>query len=130
MLYLDTSAVMKLVHPEAETVALRQWLGQHPDLPWVASSLIEVELVRAVRVAAPAHLVHIPTVLARLEMLEIDGIVRGNAAAVLPATVRSLDAIHLATALEIAADLTAVVTYDKRFGEAAEAAGLTWAAPS
>jgi len=130
MLYLDTSAVMKLVRPEAETVALRQWLEQQPDLPWVASSLIEVELVRAVRVADPAHLVHIPTVLARLEMLEIDGIVRGNAAAVLPPTVRSLDAIHLATALEIAADVTAVVTYDKRFGEAAEAAGLTWAAPS
>lgn len=83
MLYMDTSAVMKLVHPEAETVALREWFGRHPDLPWVASSLIEVELVRAVRVAAPAHLVHIPTVLARLEMVEIDGVVRGNAATVL-----------------------------------------------
>lgn len=42
----------------------------------------------------------------------------------------SLDAIHPATALEIAADLTAVVTYDRRFGEAAQTAGLTWAAPS
>ena len=129
MLYLDTSALAKLVHQEKETDALMEWLEQRADLPWVASSLVEVELVRAVRVAEPAALAQIPTVVARLGMLEIDGIVRGNAAAVLPATVRSLDAIHLATAIEIAADLTAVVTYDKRFGEAAEAAGLTWAAP-
>ncbi|WP_442943777.1 PIN domain-containing protein [Nocardia sp. NBC_00508] len=59
----------------------------------------------------------------------MDAIVRANATAISPATVRSLDALHLATALELADDLTAVVTYDKRFGEAAEAAGSTWVAP-
>lgn len=129
MLYLDTSALVKLVHPEAETAALVRWLDERPDLPWVASSLVEVELVRAVRAAEPADLVHVPGVLARIDMLEIDGIVRANAAAVSPASVRSLDAIHLATALEMGADLTAVVAYDKRLGEAAEAAGLAWEAP-
>jgi predicted nucleic acid-binding protein len=129
MLYLDTSALVKLVHPEAETDALVRWLGERPDLPWVASALVEVELVRAVRVAEPADLVHVPAVLARVDMVDIDGIVRANAAAVAPETVRSLDAIHLATALELAADLTALVAYDKRLGEAAAAAGLTWTAP-
>jgi predicted nucleic acid-binding protein len=129
MLYLDTSALVKLVHPEAETDALVRWLDQQTDSPWVASALVEIELVRAVRAAAPTDLVHVPGVLARVDMVEIDGIVRANAAAVTPATVRSPDAIHLATALEFAADLTALVTYDKRLGEAATAAGLTWTAP-
>ncbi|MEV0107930.1 type II toxin-antitoxin system VapC family toxin [Nocardia sp. NPDC050799] len=129
MLYLDTSALVKLAHPEAETDALVRWLDQQTDSPWVASALVEVELVRAVRAAAPTDLVHVPGVLARVDMVEIDGIVRANAAAVAPTTIRSLDAIHLATALEFAADLTALVTYDKRLGEAAIAAGLTWTAP-
>lgn len=130
MLYLDTSALVKLVHPETETDALVRWLNERPDLPWVASALVEVELVRAVRIAEPTDLAHVPAVLARVDMVEIDGIVRANAAAASPATARSLDAIHLATALELAADLTALVTYDKRLGEAAVAAGLTWVAPS
>ncbi|MQY28499.1 type II toxin-antitoxin system VapC family toxin [Nocardia aurantia] len=129
MLYLDTSALVKLVRLEPETDALRHWLGERPDLPWVASALVEVELVRAVRIAAPGDLVHVPAVLARVDIVEIDGIVRANAAAVSPATVRSLDAIHLATALELATDLTSFVAYDKRLGEAAAAAGLNWAAP-
>jgi uncharacterized protein len=130
MLYLDTCALVKLAHVETETAALEQWLAQRPDAPLVASALVEVELVRAVRVANPADLVHVPSVLAGVDLLEIDAIVRANAAAMNPATVRSLDAIHLATALELAADLEALITYDKRLGEAAEAAGLVWAAPS
>ncbi|WP_280482861.1 PIN domain-containing protein [Nocardia cyriacigeorgica] len=60
MLYLDTSALVKLVHPEAETDALLRWLEERPDQPWVASALVEAELVRAVRMAEPADLIHIP----------------------------------------------------------------------
>ncbi|MGO4616209.1 type II toxin-antitoxin system VapC family toxin [Nocardia sp. 2YAB30] len=130
MLYLDTSALVKLVHLESESAALARWLDDRADLPWVSSALVEVELVRAIRVAEPADLVHVPSVLGRVDRLEMDGIVCANAAAISPAAVRSLDALHLATALELADDLTAVVTYDKRFGDAAEAAGLTRVAPS
>lgn len=97
---------------------------------WVSSALVEVELVRAICVVEPADLVHVPSVLGRVDRLEMDGIMHANAAAISPAAVRSLDALHLTTALELADDLTAVVTYDKRFGDAAEAAGLTWVAPS
>ncbi|WP_433629023.1 type II toxin-antitoxin system VapC family toxin [Nocardia sp. CA-120079] len=129
MIYLDTSALVKLVHLESESAALASWLDDRPDEPWVASSLVEVELVRAVRAADPADLIHVPAVLARVDRLEMDGIVRANAAAVSPATVRSLDALHLATAQELATDLIAFVTYDKRLGAAAEASGLTWVAP-
>ncbi|WP_062986276.1 type II toxin-antitoxin system VapC family toxin [Nocardia anaemiae] len=129
MIYLDTSALVKLVHLESESAALASWLDDRPDEPWVASSLVEVELVRAVRAADPADLIHVPAVLARVDRLEMDGIVRANAAAVSPATVRSLDALHLATAQELATDLIAFVTYDKRLGAAAEGCGLTWVAP-
>lgn len=129
MLYLDTSALVKLVHREAETDALVDWLTERTDLPWMTSALTEVELVRAVRVAAPADLVGVPGVLARVDRIEIDPIVRANAAAVSPATVRSLDAIHLATAIELSAELAALITYDKRLGDAAVAAGLNWVAP-
>lgn len=129
MLYLDTSALVKLVRVEQETTALERWLSQRAEAPWVSSALAEIELTRAVRIADPAALVNVPGALATVDLLEIDGIVRANAAAVNPPTVRSLDAVHLATALELAADLEALVTYDKRLGEAAESAGLTWAAP-
>lgn len=129
MLYFDTSALVKLVHRESETGALVEWLSDRAEMPWMTSALTEVELVRAVRVAAPADLIGVPGVLARVDRIEIDPIVRANAAAVSPATIRSLDAIHLATAIELAADLEALITFDKRLGEAAEVAGLNWVSP-
>lgn len=130
MLYLDTSALVKLVRIEQETAALEQWLTERPAAPWVTSALAEVELPRALRFADPASLINVPGVLATIDLVEIDATVRTNAAAISPPTVRSLDAIHLATALEFAADLEALVTYDKRLGEAAQSAGLSWAAPA
>jgi predicted nucleic acid-binding protein len=130
MLYLDTSALVKLVRVEQETAAFEQWLQERPAVPWVASALVEIELPRAIRVADPAALIHVPGVLATIDLLKIDSTVRINAAEIDPPAVRSLDAIHLATALELAADLEALVTYDKRLGEAAQSAGLTWAAPT
>ncbi|SEG86015.1 hypothetical protein SAMN04489712_118131 [Thermomonospora echinospora] len=130
MLYLDTSALVKLVRIEQESAALEQWLQERTAAPWVASALVEVELPRAVRIADPASLINVPGVLATVDLLEIDATVRTNAAAITPPTVRSLDSIHLATALELAADLEALVTYDKRLGEAARSAGLDWVAPT
>lgn len=130
MLYLDTSALVKLVRIEQESAALERWLQERSAAPWVASALVEVELPRAVRIADPASLINVPGVLATIDLLEIDATVRANAAAITPPTVRSPDAVHLATALELAADLEALVTYDKRLGEAARSAGLGWAAPT
>ncbi|WP_280343527.1 type II toxin-antitoxin system VapC family toxin [Nocardia neocaledoniensis] len=129
MLYFDTSALVKLVHRERETDALVDWLVDRSEVPWMTSALTEVELVRAVRVAAPQDLVGVPGVLARVDRIDIDPIVRANATAMSPPTVRSLDAIHLATAQELSADLDAFLTFDKRLGEAAELAGLVWMSP-
>lgn len=130
MIYLDTSALVKLVHLESESTALERWLSARSGVPLLASALVEIELVRAVRVAEPDDLVHVSAILSGIDLLDIDEIVRANAAAVSPATVRSLDAIHLATALELPTDLEAFVAYDKRLGQAAAAAGMNWEAPS
>lgn len=131
MIYLDTSALVKLIRIEAESDDLGDWLDERPGTRWITSALADVELHRAIRAVAPEGLPSVPSVLARLDRFEIDPIVRATAAAYPDPALRSLDAIHLATA-QIAAStapLTALVTYDSRLGDAAEALGLTIAAP-
>lgn len=133
MIYLDSAAVVKLVRREAGTAELVGWLNARPDESLVSSALVEVEVPRALRRSAPQALIGVPAVLARLYRVEIDAIVRAVAGAYTDPLVRSLDAIHLATAQSLANDadrpLTAFVTYDKRLIAAASAAGLPTASP-
>ena len=131
MIYLDSAAVVKLIHVEDGTAELLRWLGNSSDVPVVSSSLAEVEVARALRHNAPAALVSMPTVLARLVRIEIDAVVRATAAAFQAPHLRSLDAIHLATALTLAGDggLQSFVTYDKRLLAAAADNGLPVASP-
>lgn len=131
MIYLDTSALVKLIRVEAESQDLADWLDQRVDIPWITSVLTEVELPRAVRGAAPGGLSAVPGVLDRLDRFEIDAVVRATAAAYPDDTLRSLDAIHLATAqtASVAAPLTALVVYDRRLRQAAVDLGIPVAAP-
>jgi uncharacterized protein len=130
MLYLDTSALVKLIRREPESDALADWLDARAPAPWVASALIEVELVRALRRIDSAQLVGAPALIGRVARYDVDAVVRAAAAAYPDPTLRSLDAIHLATAQAIfGARLDAFVTYDQRLGDAARASGLTVAAP-
>ena len=133
MIYLDTTALVKLVRVEAESAGLVAWLAAQGNEPLIASALVEVELPRALRRSQPGVLGGVAAVLARLHRYEIDAAVRATAGACPDATLRSLDAIHLATAeLLVAAGhgLTAFVTYDKRLGAAAQQAGLPVQAPA
>jgi predicted nucleic acid-binding protein len=127
VIYLDTSALVKLIRREEESDALGDWLDERIDLPWITSTLTEVELARAIRAAAPEGLPAVPSVLARLDRFEIDPVVRSTAAAYADSGLRTLDAIHLATAQTAAAvaPLTAFVTYDSRLAEAAERLAIT-----
>ena len=127
MIYLDTSALVKLIRREEESDALGDWLDERIDVPWITSTLTEVELARAIRTAAPEGLPAVPSVLARLDRFEIDPVVRSTAAAYADSGLRTLDAIHLATAQTAAAvaPLTAFVTYDSRLAEAAERLAIT-----
>lgn len=130
MIYLDSAAVVKLVHAEPESQALRHWLDDRAEAGWISSVLLEVESFRALVRHAPAAAARLPAVLDAIELIDLTARVRRLAKAVDPITVRSLDAIHLATAVLVGADLTSFVTYDKRLGDAAAAAGLPVAMPS
>jgi len=125
MLYLDSAAIVKLVHSEPESETLRAWLAERAETGWVSSVLAEVESFRALARHSPGAVSRLPPVLDLIEMVEIDQAIRIAAQTVAPAAVRSLDAIHLATALRLGEQMTSFVTYDKRLADAAQAAGLT-----
>ena len=129
MVYLDSSALVKLVVTEPESTALRQYLRDHPER--VSSTLARVEVWRALRrTGAPeAALQRADQVLARVALVAMDDPLLRAAATLSPRGLRSLDALHLATALSLD-DLDAVVTYDQRLDAAAAQAGLAVASPS
>lgn len=132
MIYLDTAALVKLVRVEAESAALVEWLNARQQEPLVASALVEVEVPRALRRSQPGVLGAVAGVLARLHRVEINAAVRAAAGAYVEPTLRSLDAIHLATAEYLVASgkqLRAFITYDKRLAAAGAELALPVAAP-
>ncbi len=129
-LYLDSSALVKLVQTEAESGALRAYLRRHRSDGRVTSALARVEVVRAVSGGGPEAVAHAWRQLGRVDQIALDRDLLDDAATVAPGSkLRSLDAIHLTSARLIGADLRAVVTYDVRLGEAANAVGMTVEAP-
>lgn len=130
MLYLDTSALVKLIRREPESDALAEWLDARAPAAWVSSTLVEVELPRALRRVDPSLLVEVPATLSRVARYEIDDVVRAAAAAYVDPALRSLDAIHLVTARAVfGTKLTAFVAYDERLLAAAAGLGLPTAVP-
>jgi uncharacterized protein len=130
MIYLDTAAVIKLVHAEPGSAGLRGWLDQRAETGWVSSVLTEVESFRALSRHAPHSVTLLPPVLDQIDLIDLDPAIRILARTVQPVTVRSLGAIHLGTAQHIGQALTWFVTYDTRLLDAAKAAGLPSAAPA
>lgn len=128
-LYLDTSALVKLIASEPETPHLRSYLAERSEVHRAASALVRTELRRAVLRAAPEHLEAVSRVLAGLALVPLDDALLDLAGTLVPVGLRSLDALHVASALRLA-PLTAVVTYDTRMQEAARSAGLRVVAPS
>jgi predicted nucleic acid-binding protein len=112
---------------EPESVALRDRLMHDADQ--VASAIVEVEVVRAVRRAAPELTALAQNVVSQIAVVEPTEAIRERAALLEPATLRSLDALHLATALEIGDELDGLVTYDGRMSAVAETFGLVVLAP-
>lgn len=130
MIYLDSPAIVKLAHAEPESAALRDWLDQRAELDWVSSVLAEVESFRALARHAPAAARRLHSVLDLIDLIDLDAGIRLAAQAAAPASVRSLDAIHLATALHLGPRLTTFVTYDRRLADAVAEAGLPIARPA
>ena len=130
MLYLDSSAIVKLVAPEPETDALIAFLGTDPER--VSSALASVEVCRAVqRVGGDEVLFRrAREVLSRIALIRIDDPVLRAAAELDPHTLRSLDAIHLATALSTVEPVAALVTYDSRLRDASRLNGIAVESPA
>jgi predicted nucleic acid-binding protein len=125
--YLESSALVKLVVVEEESEALQDALLEWPRR--VSSRLAVVEVLRTVRRRDAARESLARNVLARLALVVIGDRVLFAAAQLDPIGLRSLDAIHLATALRLRSRLGAFVSYDARQLEAAEALELPVASP-
>ena len=125
LLYLDSSAILKLVVSEVESAAVTSLLGGWPDR--VSSELARTEVLRALRRAKVTvrEFRRGEKVLDRIDLIRIDKRILQDAAMLQPLGLRTLDAIHLATALSLRDDLAAVVTYDGRLAKAASDSKLT-----
>jgi predicted nucleic acid-binding protein len=128
MIYIDTFAVLKLVHPEPESGALRTWLARHPD-DLVSSALVRTESRRALLRNDPGALPNLPAILAVIAQIPVTETILDSAAMFADPLLRSLDAIHLASAQAITA-VVAVLAYDKHLLDAARNVGLSVASPA
>ena len=128
LLYLDSSAIVKLVVPEAETKALRDLLKSWPER--VSSVVARIEVERVARRIGGGAVRRARTVLSRIALVDLDEDVVQGAAALDPPELRTLDAIHLATAISLGRDLKAVCAYDVRLSRAAADATIEVLAPA
>lgn len=126
--YLDTSAFVKLCWPEPESVALYALLRSWPLR--VSAALLYTEALRAAQRQPASRISKVQTILRRIALIEVDRALLRQAGMLLPMDMRSLDAVHLAAAFSLGADLGIVVTYDQRMAAAAEQLGLMVASPS
>ncbi len=126
--YVDTSALVKLVVAESETAALRAWL-EEPGRDLVACDLVRTELMRAVRRAVPDRVLQAREVLDAVTLVHVTSAVFEDAGRLDPSGLRSLDAIHLAAALDLGDDLDGLITYDDRLADAAVSNGVAVVVP-
>lgn len=125
MIYIDTSALAKLFVAEAESESMRSYA----TAAMVTSAISAAELRRTVRRLAPERLADVESVLLKLTKVNVDTDLLRVASTVEPMTLRTLDAIHVATALYVRDEIEAFVTYDARLLEAARLAGIPTVSP-
>ena len=127
-LYLDSSAFAKLVVEEAESAAVRAFLASRGSRR-VSSALLRTESLRAVRHLGPDAMAIVRDGLRRVDLIGIDDRILDAAGTLAPQVLRTLDAIHLASAMAVGDDLEAIVTYDERMVDAARLLGLATVTP-
>jgi uncharacterized protein len=126
--YVDSSAIVKLAVAEPESAALRRALSRRQTL--VTSALARTEVARALLALGPEAVRRGDEVLRRLQLLRVNDRVLSDAGRLEPPQLRSLDAIHLASAQQFGTSLQRVVTYDARMADAARALGWSVSAPA
>jgi predicted nucleic acid-binding protein len=126
--YVDSSAIVKLVVAEPESKALRRYLARRQ--PLVSSALARTEVARALLPAGADVVARGEEALRRIQLLRLNDRVLREAGRTQPSELRSLGAIHVASAHEMGRSVWQIVTYDERMAAAAEAGGFTVASPS
>jgi len=126
--YVDTSALVKLVVAESETPTFRAWLNE-PGRELIASDLVRTEWMRAVRRTIPDRVLQARAVLDALTLLHVTPAIFEDAGRLDSSELSSLDAIHLAAALDLGDDLDGLITYDDRLADAAVSHGIAVLAP-
>lgn len=126
--YLDSSALVKLAVEEPESGVLRRYLRRRR--PLVSSALARTEVLRALLLEGDEGAARGRAVLSRVELIRLNDRVLNAAGVLLPPDVRSLNAIHLATAGRLGPDLAQIVTYDDRMLDTAKLLGLRAASPA
>ena len=129
MIYLDTSALLQLVFEEDESSALAEWIAERVETPKISSDVSITELLRTCRRIDEAAVGTANLLLSGIDLLPVDRSVIEQATTVTPNELRSLDAIHLASALSVKAHLIAFVAYDSRLCSAALQAGMMVESP-
>jgi len=127
-IYLDSSAIVKLAVAEIESAALRRYLRRRA--PLVVSALARTEVARALLPLGPAAVQRGHEVLNRVDLIRVSDRILLDAGSLLPAQLRSLDAIHLATMRQLGGSLRRVITYDSRLAALVSAMGMTTVAPA
>lgn len=130
MIYIDTSAFVKLIWPEAESPSLKQYLSEHAGQQLVSSALLTIEVRRAVQREDSGRLLRADLLLTRVGQVAVTGAVVESASRFPEPTLRSLDAIHLATALMLGDDVDVLLSYDKRLCAAAQAHRIGTVSPA
>jgi len=130
VIYLDSSALLRMLIDEPESESLALWLASRTDIPKVSSELARVELIRACRRIDEEIVPGARRLLSGLDLAPVTSEVIEQATRAGDRTVRSLDAIHLASAMMLRSDLSAFVVYDRRLRKAAEAEGLAVSDPA
>lgn len=125
--YVDSSAIVKLAVAEPESKALRRFLSRRQ--PLVSSALARTEVVRALMPSGMEAVSRGEEVLRRIQLVRVNDRVLRAAGRTQPLELRSLDAIHLASASELGSSVKQIVTYDERMTSAATVAGWSVAAP-
>lgn len=125
--YVDSSAIIKLVVAEPESKALRRYLSRRQ--PLVSSALARTEVARALLPSGSRAVARGQEALRRIQLLRLNDRVLSEAGRMEPTELRSLDAIHLASARQLGSSVRLIVTYDKRMADAAKASGWSVASP-
>ena len=129
MNYFDSSALLKLLFEERESGQLERWVSEQSAVPSVSSELVKIEVIRAARRIDRKVLPAARRLVAQLDLVPMTSDLIDSAGDVGTGLLRSLDAIHLASALSLGSALTAFVAYDARLTAAAQDADLPIAQP-